>query len=78
MRIIYNESRLYLSLTRDEQELIHCDYYNKQTKPLEIPLSYLHILHKDISDAIYRRYKELDEKYRPEAYVIEGSQKTNN
>lgn len=72
MRIIYNENKLYLSFTKDEKELIHI------AKPLEIPLSYLHILHKDISDAIYRRYKELDERYRPEAYVIEGSQKTNN
>tara|TARA_R100001369_G_scaffold13178_1_gene27401 strand:+ start:253 stop:474 length:222 start_codon:yes stop_codon:yes gene_type:complete len=73
MRIIYNENRLYLSLTRDEQELIHCDYYNKQTKPLEIPMSYLNGLHKDVFDAMHKRYKELDERYRPEAYIVESS-----
>jgi hypothetical protein len=72
MRIIYNDNKLYLSLRKDEQVILHT------TKPIEISLDYLHVLHKDISDAIYRRYKELDEQYRPEAYVIEGSQKTNN
>ena len=78
MRIIYNDSKLYLSLTKDEQELIHFRYYNKQTKPLEIPMSYLNGFHKDVFDALHKRYKELDERYRPEAYVIEGSKKTNN
>ena len=78
MRIIYNDSKLYLSLTKDEQELIHFRYYNKQTKPLKIPMSYLNGLHKDVFDALHKRYKELDERYRPEAYVIEGSKKTNN
>ena len=78
MRIIYNDSRLYLSLTRDEQELIHYDYYNKQTKPLEIPMSYLNGLHKDVFDAMHKRYKEIDERYRPEAYVVESSKETNN
>ena len=78
MRIIYNDSRLYLSLTRDEQELIHDDYYNHQTKPLELPMSYLNVLHKDVFDAVHKRYKEIDERYRPEAYVVESSKETNN
>jgi|TARA_R110000824_G_scaffold11978_1_gene52687 hypothetical protein len=78
MRIIYNDSRLYLSLTRDEQELIHDDYYNQQTKPLELPMSYLNVLHKDVFDAVHKRYKEIDERYRPEAYVVESSKETNN
>ena len=64
--------------TTKAKELIHFRYYNKQTKPLEIPMSYLNGLHKDVFDALHKRYKELDERYRPEAYVIEGSQKTNN
>ena len=72
MRIIYNENKLYLSLRKDEQVIRHT------TKPIEISLDYLHVLHKDITDAIHKRYKELDAEYRPEAYVIEGSKKTNN
>jgi len=78
MRILYNDKKLYLSLSRSEQELIHCDYEDKCTQPLELPMSYLHVLHQDISNIIHTRYKELDEKYRPEAYVIEGRKKTNN
>ena len=78
MRIIYNDSRLYLSLTREEQLSIYCDYVDKETRPLEIPMSYLNGLHKDIFDVIHKRYKEIDERYRPEAYVVESSKETNN
>jgi len=62
-RIMYQDGKLYLSLTRAEVQKVHED----EGKPVEIDIGYLSVLHEDISKCVtqYLRYvqmkKELSE-----------------
>lgn len=62
-RIIYQDGKLYLSLTRSEVKQVH----DEEGKPVKINIGNLHVLHEDISKCVtqYLRYiqmkKELSE-----------------
>jgi hypothetical protein len=62
-RIIYQDGKLYLSLTRDEVKKVHDD----AGKPIKLDIGNLTVLHEDISKCVtqYLRYvqmkKELSE-----------------
>jgi hypothetical protein len=62
-RIMYQDGKLYLSLTRAEVQKVHKD----EGKPVEIDIGYLSVLHEDVSKCVtqYLRYvqmkKELSE-----------------
>jgi hypothetical protein len=60
---MYQDGKLYLSLTRAEVQKVHKD----EGKPVEIDIGYLSVLHEDVSKCVtqYLRYvqmkKELSE-----------------
>lgn len=62
-RIMYQDGKLYLSLTRAEVQKVRED----EGKPVEIDIGYLSVLHEDVSKCVtqYLRYvqmkKELSE-----------------
>lgn len=55
MRIIYQEGKLYISLTDDEVDNIS---KNKHST-VEIPIGKLKVLHEDVSNAVTQYWREV-------------------
>jgi len=54
MRIVYQDGKLYVSLT--DQEVY--DFYENKHSPVELPIGQLLVLHEDISLAIQQHFKK--------------------
>ena len=55
MRIIYQDKKLYISLTKDEINNI-----NKNVgSPTEIHIGDLKVLHEDVNKAVFENWKDL-------------------
>jgi len=55
MRIIYQDKKLYISLTKDEINNI-----NKNVgSPTEIHIGNLKVLHEDVNKAVFENWKDL-------------------
>tara|TARA_R100000231_G_scaffold75574_1_gene58879 strand:+ start:273 stop:455 length:183 start_codon:yes stop_codon:yes gene_type:complete len=60
MRIIYQDKKLFISLTKDEIDKIN----KKVGSPTEIHIGNLKILHEDVNKAVFENWKDLiDEEY---------------
>ena len=61
MRIIYQDKKLYISLTKDEINNI-----NKNVgSPTQIHIGNLKVLHEDVNKAVFENWKDLiNEEYQ--------------
>jgi len=55
-RIIYQNGKLYLSLTRSECE----EAYENLGKPLELDIGQLKVLHEDITKIVTEYWKDIE------------------
>jgi len=56
MRIIYQDGKLLVSLTRDEVKQAQ----ENMGRPIELPLGQLKVLHEDISKAVLQRWEKVE------------------
>jgi hypothetical protein len=55
MRIIYQDKKLYISLTKDEINNIN----KKVGSPTQIHIGNLKVLHEDVNKAVFENWKDL-------------------